>query len=32
MVIERTGALSDEAVEAPNLGDLVSRHYLTLVR
>jgi hypothetical protein len=31
VIIEGAGALRNEAIEAPNLRDLASPHYLTLV-
>jgi hypothetical protein len=32
MIIQCSGALGDEAIEAPDLGNLVSLHCLTFVR
>jgi hypothetical protein len=32
MIIQRTGALGNQSIEAPDLGDLVGEHCLTLVR
>jgi hypothetical protein len=32
VVVERASALRDEAVEAPDLGDVLGLHCLTLVR
>jgi len=32
MIIQGTGTLRDEAIEAPNLCNLISTHSLTLVR
>jgi hypothetical protein len=32
MIIQCSGALGDEAIEAPDLSNVVSRHWLTLVR
>jgi hypothetical protein len=32
VVFQGTGALGNQAMEAPNLRDLMSFHYLTIVR